>query len=159
MGQDGSHGHFDKLQPTAMPTLLSRTSSKKPQYWKTTYSEMNKNEPSDGLPPLCQACQDRQTMRFGEMNSLVHDWMLSHGKSSAEEFDLEHALHTMSPWKHAHYGNYEETEYEAEGFTRFGYNGSMPGIGMPSTSTASPLKMKEHSFVDWCWEPNKPRED
>jgi len=94
---------------------------------------------------------------WGLMNRLVYDWLglgMNFAGLARSEYSLQTALHTVTAWKHFEYKDFGVEGAEAEEFTTYGFNGTMPASSLPCKPSGQVVTAK---MFDWCWEPVKHR--
>jgi hypothetical protein len=93
---------------------------------------------------------------WGRAMKLSHEFVASDSVFSirwqASRFTLHAALKLARDWKHIEYGDYGIGEQEAEAFTKYGYDGTLPPatIALPCKSSG---QTADPSAMTWHWAP------
>jgi hypothetical protein len=94
--------------------------------------------------------------QWGVMFKAAHEYYEQKGDTiSASGYTLTWAKRFATAWKHHWYGDYGETASEAEDFTAYGYDGTLPSSSLPCRTSG---KVCQNRDFEWVWEPYKPRQ-
>jgi len=95
---------------------------------------------------------------WGRANRLCYDYLSQNPTGwdldDSYYWSLENARGHATLWKHFAYHDYGTMTQQAEAFTTYGYNGTVPTLSLPCVPSGDVLP---NQSLEWCWEPYKPR--